>query len=204
MAVDICVSSDWVNVYSGSFNDLSFTDVDFGGDFEITDIRIRFYNVNASSSMLAKVYIVKIYGWFGGLEGPQGPAGPQGEPGINGTAGEQGAQGEPGINGTAGEPGIQGIQGPQGEQGPQGPAGEGGVEAMPLWFVLIWIAFGVLAYFSKSLLGNLAWIIVNIIGIFLVFSSAELSITIQASLTGLFIIVIGFAVIQCLTKVERI
>ena len=130
------------------------------------------------------------------MEGDESVQGPQGEPGI---------QGDEGPAGSTGDTGEQGIQGITGTQGPQGPAGEGeGVEAMPLWFMILWIAVGVLAYFSKSVVAYVGWILTGGVGIYLASMAETLYIATKAGLIGLFVVVIGFAIIQILTKVERI
>lgn len=218
--VDIFSGGEWVSELSGPWGgskrivvlDAGYNyliEFQFGDDELLVEkIRLRFYGdfCNPPGTWVY-CYEAELWGRYEeniGEQGLQGPAGINGTQGEQGIAGVNGTQGEQGPQGEQGERGPRGDQGPQGEQGPEGPAGTGGTEAMPLWFILIWIAIGVLAYFSKSLIGNVIWILASILGIFLAFSSAELSIAVEASLTGLFVAVIGFAIIQIATKVERI
>jgi hypothetical protein len=89
-----------------------------------------------------------------------------------------------------------------GEQGPPGPTGEGG-EAVPLWFCILWVCFGIMAYFSKSLLANVAFILSSALGILIVHGSILIA-NVQLGLTVLFFCAIGFALLQILTRVKHI
>jgi hypothetical protein len=168
-----------------------------------------------------------------GPQGPQGEQGPQGTPGTNGTNGSQGPQGDPGANGTQGIAGINGTNGqqgppgpegdagpqgtpgdegptgpagPTGAQGPQGPTGEGGAggEALPLWLIILWCAIGAVAYFSKSLIANIAFVVICAIGIYTANAAATLYLMQQAGLTVFFVCAIGFSIFQMLKKVEHL
>lgn len=157
----------------------------------ISAVRIQFL-VFTSGEYEIGIGDVLLYGRYSEHTGEPGPQGPPGEAGLNGAQGEQGVQGPQGL---------QGVQGPQGVEGPQG---ENAVETMPLWFILIWIAIGVLAYFSKTLIGNVAWIVASIAGIIMANSSMEMSVDMRVGLTATLVVVIGFAIVQIVTRVKHL
>lgn len=213
--LDIFTGGEWVNIEAGTFEHVllhmaidypTIEEIEFDDNELLIDkIRVKFY----APLHTILLFEAEVWGRYEENIGPAGPQGPQGPAGINGAQGEQGPAG---INGTQGEQGPtgpegeQGRAGPQGEQGPagaQGPAGTGGTEPMPLWFILTWVAIGVLAYFSKSLTGNIIFMFTNGVGIFLATNALELADAVKYSLIGLYILLIAFCIFQILTRVER-
>lgn len=81
------------------------------------------------------------------------------------------------------------------------------IEAVSIgWFVAIWVGVLVAAIFSKSLICNLGLIFASVLGysIALGLTGEGIDDGIRYGLAVVFLCVVGFSIMQILTRVERI